>query len=536
MRSLRLAAILFLVALAVVIISTRQTDKVEASCTPSTCAPPPPPPPTVGEFGGPLAGLNPTQTGLFNGGYEEFAIKWDPIRGLGPVSTKTGCFDCHGAGTNVLTGTAGDTSMQTGTRYGKWNPDDTFNYLDGNGTYPENEGGPTKHGVSNAGFGTLPGCSVMNIAASPAGATESGTTVTITTTAPHLFKVGQMAQVEQVGVKGYNGIFQIVSIPTSTTFTYTNTVSGLSTSGGGAVKNLPSEIVPADATVVSTVRSPQLFGLGLVDNIPDSAILANVGVSKPYGITGVANMVPDENGVIRPGKFGQKSTNVSLFQFAFNAEFNELGMTNNNGPFGAAGMFFPNKHLPQGLPYPSACVDDPNSPNDVNQVVMTKNTQFMALLAPLPPAQSTSQTEAGFTVFQNVGCSVCHMVSFTTQSNVKLRTTNGTLTGTVAPLSNVTFSPYSDFLLHDMGSGDSGGIPYQPNNQGQATLTMWRTAPLWGLSNILLKAGGLMHDNASTSINAAILRHGGEAATVVLNYQGLDSSDQSNLLAFLNSL
>ena len=103
-------------------------------------------------------------------------------------------------------------------------------------------------------------------------------------------------------------------------------------------------------------------------------------------------------------------------------------------------------------------------------------------------------------------------------------------------LSNVTFSPYSDFLLHDMGSGDSGGIPFQPNMAGQASLTMWRTSPLWGLSNIVTKSKGLMHDNSSTSIDAAIRRHGGEAATVLSNYEGLNSTDSSNLLAFLNSL
>ena len=82
----------------------------------------------------------------------------------------------------------------------------------------------------------------------------------------------------------------------------------------------------------------------------------------------------------------------------------------------------------------------------------------------------------------------------------------------------------------------SGGIPFQPNNTGQASLTQWRTAPLWGLSNTLTKSGGLMHDNASTTISAAILRHGGEAAPVIANYQALDSTDSSNLLAFLNSL
>jgi len=139
-------------------------------------------------------------------------------------------------------------------------------------------------------------------------------------------------------------------------------------------------------------------------------------------------------------------------------------------------------------------------------------------------------------VFNNIGCSVCHMESFTTQANVRLKTTAGGQTAVIPSLSNVTFNPYSDFLLHDMGAGDSGGIPFQPFGTGQATLTMWRTAPLWGLNNALTKAGGLMHDSGSLTIVAAITRHGGEATTVVANFQGLNSTDSSNLLAFLGSL
>ena len=530
-------ALCLLAALCMLAVPSHYLKKAEAKS-----APPPPPPPKVGEFGGPLSGLNTTITNLFNGGYEQFAIKWDPIRGLGPVSTKTGCFTCHGAGVDVLTGTAGDTSNVTGTRYGKWNTDNTFNYLDGDTlrSDPENEGGPVLHGISNATFGTLPGCNQMTIA-STNGATESGKTVTITTTADHKFAIGQYAQILNVGVSGYNGVFQIVSIPSSTTFTYTNTVSGLKSSGGGIAQNLPHEVVPADATVVNLVRSPQLFGFGLIDNIPDADILANAAASKKYGITGIANMVPDENGVSRPGKFGQKLNAVSIFQFNADAEFNELGITTEAGLFGVASyqgepLFNPNKHLPQGLPYPSACVSDKNNPNDVSQVNMIKMTQFEALLAPLPPAPPTSQTTAGKTVFENVGCNVCHIETYTTAQNVKLRTTSGGQTAVVSSLSNVTFSPYSDFLLHDMGSGESGGIPFQPHGLGQATLTMWRTSPLWGLSNVLAKAGGLMHDNGSTTIDAAIRRHGGEAATVVGNYKALDSTDSSNLLAFLGSL
>jgi CxxC motif-containing protein (DUF1111 family) len=287
---------------------------------------------------------------------------------------------------------------------------------------------------------------------------------------------------------------------------------------------------------VNQVRSPQLFGFGLVDNIPDSAILANVGIGKPYGITGVANMVPDENGTIRPGKFGQKLSEVSLFQFNAHAEFNELGITTGASPFGVPSQFNSNEHLPQGLPYPSACQPDTNVPQDVSQTNMIKMTQFLELLGPIPPLPPTSQTTAGLAVFNNIGCSVCHIVSFTTRPNVTLNQTGGRQTIVINSLSNVTFSSYSDFLLHDMGSGDSGGIPFQPNMTGQASLTMWRTSPLWGLSNILTKSGALMHDNTSTSIDAAIRRHGGEAATVLSNYESLNSTDEANLLAFLNSL
>jgi hypothetical protein len=533
MKHLLAPLVLFVMAaLCVLAVPSRYATKASAACP--TCAPPPPPPPTVGQFGGPLAGLPNNITNLFNGGYGIFVIKWDPIRGLGPVSTQPGCFTCHGAGVNVLTGTAGDTSNITGTRFGKWNTDGTFNYLDGTGTFPENEGGPTVHGISNAAFQTLPGCNQMTIAAN--GAIESGVTVTITTTAGHGFKAGQLVQIGNVPVSGYNGTFTIKSIKSATQFLYTNTVSGLAASGGGQAQNLPHEVVPADATVNNEVRSPQLFGFGLIDNIPDSTILANAAASKPYGITGIANMVADENGVTRPAKFGQKLDAVSLFQFTANAEFNELGITTDASLFGIPSMFNQTEHNPQGLPYPANCQPDTNAPQDVKQVNMIKMMEFQALLAPLPPAPPTSQTTAGQTVFNTIGCNSCHIQSYTTQQNVTLPAINGNRTPVIASLSNVAFTPYSDFLLHDMGSGDPGGIPFQPHGTGQATLTMWRTAPLWGLSNVLAKAGGLMHDNTSTTIDAAIRKHGGEAATVLGNYTALNSTDSANLLAFLGSL
>jgi hypothetical protein len=531
-RSFRLSCmILSLLLLAVSLPARFAHNKVEATCT-TKCAPPPPPPPTAGEFGGPLAGLDSGITTLFNSGYNSFATKWDPIRGLGPVSTRTGCFTCHGAGVDVLTGTAGDTSNITGTRYGKWNPDNTFNYLDGTGTFPENEGGPVVHGLSNAAFGTLPACNAMVVT----NAVESGNTVTVTTAQAHKFAPGQLVQLLNVPITGYNGTFTILNIPTTTSLTFINPATGLNPTSGGTVQNLPHEVVPADATVVSNVRSPELFGDGLIDNIPDSAILANVSSAKPFGITGVANMIPDENGVVRPAKFGQKLNVVSLFQFVANAEFNELGITSSNSLYGVPSAFFPNEHLPQGQPFPSPCQPDDNTPQDVKQANMIKMTQFLSLLAPIAPQPSNPSIAAGETVFKNIGCSTCHIQSYTTQANVKLRTTTGGSSAVVPSLSNVTFNVYSDFLLHDMGTADSGGIPFQPNLTGLATMTMWRTAPLWGLNNALAKSGALMHDNTSTTIGAAILRHGGEASQVIASYQSLDSTDLDNLMAFLGSL
>ena len=209
--------------------------ETDSGCISAPC---PPPPPKAGQLGGPLIGLSTSQASLWTTGYFTFNIKWDPSRGLGPVFTQTACFNCHGGGNDTITDckfnppgvacVAGGSSNILGTRYGKFNSDGSFNYLDGTGTFPENEGGPVMHGQTVSQFNTISGCSTMTIAASPTGATESGTTVTITTTAAHGFKAGQNSTVGGVAVNGYNGhSFAILSVPSTTTYTYTDTSSGL---------------------------------------------------------------------------------------------------------------------------------------------------------------------------------------------------------------------------------------------------------------------------------------------------------------------
>lgn len=396
-----------------------------------------------GVLGGPQANLSSTQSNIFNAGFLTFIIKWDPFRGLGPVYTQAGCFTCHGGGIAKPSGIPGDTSSNTGTRYGKFNPDGTFNYLDGSGAFPENEGGPTLHPQTVASFPKLTGCKVTG------------------------------------------------------------------------------EVVPTDATVVSLIRSPQLFGVGLIDSIPEATILANQG-AKGMGINGVANMVPDQNGQLHAGRFGQKASVPNLLFFTVSAMFNELGITS---------PLFPNEHIPSGNQIiNSGCEMDVNNPQDPNGVSSVSIYQYQALLGPAPTQPLSPSAQAGKIVFENIGCNLCHVETMQTDPNATVSTDlNGGNMGTVNALANQPVALYSDLLVHDMGPGLSGGIPL-----GQASLTQWRTAPLWGLSTRLTL--GLLHDMRAKGADNAIRAHGGEATQVIDNYVNLPSTDHSNLFAFLKSL
>ncbi len=395
-------------------------------------------------LGSPLPGLTSDQSTLFNQGLSTFDTKWDAFRGLGPVFTQAACFTCHGGGVSSPTGVPGQSSSVRGTRYGKWNPDGTFNYLDGTGTSPENEGGPILHNQTVAQFvNHMPHC------------------------------------------------------------------------------HIPGEVVPSDATVVNQIRSPQLFGLGLIDSIPESAILANA-VDRGLGIKGVANMVPDQFGNLHVGRFGQKASVPNLLFFTVSAMFNELGITT---------PIFPNEHLPQGIgPIPSACESSPNSPQDTDGANSVSIYHFEVFLAPNTPLALTPAAQVGQSLFESIGCNLCHVEHMQTDPNATVSTDlNGGNLGPVAVLGNQTASLYSDLLLHDMGPGLSGGIPL-----GQATLTQWRTTPLWGLSS--RRTFGFLHDGRTTSVDLAIRAHGGEASQVITNYSGLSSINRSDLLAFLNTL
>ena len=132
---------------------------------------------------------------------------------------------------------------------------------------------------------------------------------------------------------------------------------------------------------------------------------------------------------------------------------------------------------------------------------------------------------AGSNLFNAIGCNVCHVTSITTAA-VGTVINGGALT-VGAALGNKIIHPYSDFLLHDIGTGD--GIV---QNGGQSTANKLRTQPLWGVRT----HDRHMHDGASLTFTDSILRHAGEARGVINNYRSLNATQQNQIITFLKSL
>jgi len=138
---------------------------------------------------------------------------------------------------------------------------------------------------------------------------------------------------------------------------------------------------------------------------------------------------------------------------------------------------------------------------------------------------ATSDAIAGDSLFNSVGCNVCHVRTITTAPAGTV--INGGAFTVPAALGNKNIHPFGDFLLHDVGTGD--GVV---QNGGQSTRNKLRTAPLWGMRS----RDRLMHDGETLTRNEAILRHFGEANPVINNYINLSTTQKNQLILFLNSL
>jgi len=271
----------------------------------------------------------------------------------------------------------------------------------------------------------------------------------------------------------------------------------------GAYTFVP-EKVPREATVSALRITTPLFGLGLVDAVTDAALIAlaqQEGRTSP-STAGTPHMVADK-GMTRVGRFGWKAQVATLHTFAGDAYLNEMGVTSPD---------FPQENAPQGNSGALLYNPVPTLNNDGEAV--EQFFDFMTFLGPPQRRPRNPHMDAGAAVFQQIGCANCHTPSMVTGDSP------------VQALSRKAFQPFSDFLLHDMGSlGD--GIA-----QGQANGRQMRTAPLWGLS----VRPTYLHDGRARTPNDAILQHAGQGRDARNRYLQLAPPDREALLAFLRSL
>jgi mono/diheme cytochrome c family protein len=246
---------------------------------------------------------------------------------------------------------------------------------------------------------------------------------------------------------------------------------------------------PAGANLISVRNSQPLYGLGLIDAIPDEVIRA--GAVARGKIHGRLNIVRDAQGRERVGRYGWKADIASLTQFVGEAFRNELGITTPTAP--------------TDLMQSSQCGRSTPALDDDGTMV-TAVAAYIASLPP-PPSRLGPQHREGAALFASVGCASCHTPAL--------------------PANGREVALYSDLLLHDMGPALDDRVM-----QGHAEGRHWRTSPLWGLA----WRGRLLHDGRAISVKDAILAHDGEAADAARAFRLLDWSDQAKLMAFLLAL
>ena len=277
-----------------------------------------------------------------------------------------------------------------------------------------------------------------------------------------------------------------------------------------------------------------VFGAGLIEQIPDGALVANQAASTSQkaalGILGKPNRVrvdqgdPNVNGNDGTiARFGWKAQNKSLLLFSGEAYNVEMGITNE--------LFQTERDEKPACQFKTVPNDATNT--ETNDLVtglsdIEKFALFMRFLAPPTPSPDTpggAQSIAnGRMLFESVGCALCHTPT--------LRTGNST----VMALANQDVNLFSDLLLHNMGAKLADDII-----QGQAGPDEFRTAPLWGLGQRIF----FLHDGRTTDLIQAINAHrspatatyvASEANGVVRNFNQLSEWDKQDLLNFLRSL
>jgi len=308
------------------------------------------------------------------------------------------------------------------------------------------------------------------------------------------------------------------------------TVSGRADAGSCSLQQPAFNVAGATHNIIFRIPTP-VFGVGLIENIDDSTLLANQAAQSVFnriGISGTFNHNGNDGTISR---FGWKAQNKSLLIFAGEAYNVEMGISNE--------LFTQDRPLPgedqlgSGLPANCLNLAGVGYPEDVTHSggtsasTVTSDTALFSVFMhyldqPTPSTTSpggAASISRGRALFRTVGCAICHTPSLTTQPS-KL----------TAGLGNATANLFSDIEIHHMGVGLADNV-----SQGGAGGDQFRTAPLWGLGQRIF----FLHDGRTTDLLAAIEAHqssGSEATVVEELFDLLSRSQQQDLLNFLRSL
>ena len=265
--------------------------------------------------------------------------------------------------------------------------------------------------------------------------------------------------------------------------------------------------------LISPRVAPPVFGMGLLEAIPEEALLDIARRQAALGFDGHPNYVWDvENRVVALGRFGWKAGQPTLRQQSAAAFLNDMGVTT---------RVFMQANCP---PVQKACLNSPGVgiPEQTDRPFESLNFYLRALAVPARRNVGDATVVRGERLFEQAQCSVCHVPELRTGEYPAL-----------PRIAHQLIRPYSDLLLHDMGEGLADGRP-----DYRAGPRDWRTPPLWGigLSERVNGNATLLHDGRARNFAEAILWHGGEAAAAREAFRSMPKHEREALLAFLASL
>jgi CxxC motif-containing protein (DUF1111 family) len=299
-----------------------------------------------------------------------------------------------------------------------------------------------------------------------------------------------------------------------------NTITGRSIVNDRAIGPQAQESIPETENIRALRAALNTLGDGFVEAIDDDTLMA-IAAAQPKLSEGRVNgevvqaPIFEAPGQTRVGRFGWKDQHSSLLSFIADAYLNEMGITNRLRPNEVTSVLLS-----------TTGVND--HPDELGLADIDHFAQFIRGTM-VPPRDTvlaaTAAAMRGQALFTHVGCSVCHVQSIITAPAGTI--VNGGMFVVPAALGNKIIHPFSDFLLHDIGTGD-GIVQVGP----QDTANKLRTAPLWGLR----EKARFMHDLKSLSLENAIIRHEGEARETSRRFRDLSAEDRDALITFLHTL